>query len=106
MDSLTEPKIRDVVERELISVHMKTLVEMEHSGLVSMLRDDKVDDLHRMYLLFGRVANGLALMRDVMSNYLREVGKALVMDEERQKNVIDYVQAILDIKDKYVGVLL
>lgn len=42
------------------------------SGLVSMLRDDKLEDLSRMYTLFGRVANGHALMREVISAYIKD----------------------------------
>jgi cullin 3 len=56
---------------------------MENSGLISMLRDDKIEDLKRMYLLFGRVSGGLAIMRDLMSNDVREIGKAIVNDEEK-----------------------
>lgn len=57
---------------------------MENSGLLTMLRDDKVEDLKRMYALFGRVSNGHALMREMMGNYVRETGKSLIMDEEKQ----------------------
>lgn len=101
LDASTEPKIKEVAERELISVHMKTLVEMENSGLISMLRDDKIDDLKRMYSLFGRVPGGLALMRDMMSNDVKEIGKAIVTDEEKAKEQGTYVQSLLDLKDKY-----
>jgi len=101
LDPSTEPKIKDVVERELIAVHMKTLAEMENSGAICMFRDDKVDDLKRMYNLFGRVANGHAVMRDIMSNYVRETGKALIMDEEKQKEHLTLVQSLLDLKNKY-----
>lgn len=45
---------------------------MEHSGLISMLRDDKIEDLSRMYTLFGRVPNGHALMREVISTYVKD----------------------------------
>lgn len=41
-------------------------------------------------MLFGRVSNGHTLMREVMANYLRQVGKALVTDEERQKDTLAY----------------
>lgn len=50
---------------------------MENSGLISMLRDDKVEDLSRMYTLFGRVANGHQLMREVISGYVKETVRAL-----------------------------
>ncbi len=74
---------------------------MEHSGCVCMLRDDKVDDLKRMYNLFGRVSNGHTIMRDIISAYVRETGKALIMDEEKQKEHLTLVQSLLDLKDKY-----
>eukprot|EP01119_Soliformovum_irregulare_P018177 TRINITY_DN5521_c0_g1_i1.p1 TRINITY_DN5521_c0_g1~~TRINITY_DN5521_c0_g1_i1.p1 ORF type:complete len:734 (+),score=232.83 TRINITY_DN5521_c0_g1_i1:107-2308(+) len=101
LDPLTEPKIKDVVERELIAAHMRTLAEMEQSGVVAMLRDDKVEDLKRMYNLFGRVSQGHAIMRDIMSNYIRETGKTLIMDEEKLKEHLALIQTILDMKDKY-----
>lgn len=101
LDPTTDPKIREVAERELISVHMKSLLEMENSGLISMLRDDKIDDLKRMYSLFSRVSGGLAMMRDMMSNDVKEIGKAIVTDEEKAKEQGTYVQSLLDLKDKY-----
>jgi len=43
LDPSTESKIREKVEKEMIANHMKTLIEMENSGLISQLRDDKID---------------------------------------------------------------
>jgi len=105
LDASTEPKIKEVVERELIASHMKTLIEMEGSGCISMLKDDKLEDLSRMYNLFARVSNGLSFMREKISNFVRETGKALVTDEEKNKNPQLYVQSLLDLKDKYDGLL-
>ena len=79
---------------------------MEHSGIISMLRDDKIEDLKRMYNLFGRVSNGHSIMREFMSNYIKETGKAILMDEEKQKEHLTLIQTILDIKDKYDKLLL
>eukprot|EP01118_Nematostelium_gracile_P018644 TRINITY_DN835_c0_g1_i2.p1 TRINITY_DN835_c0_g1~~TRINITY_DN835_c0_g1_i2.p1 ORF type:complete len:640 (+),score=177.01 TRINITY_DN835_c0_g1_i2:139-2058(+) len=101
LDPGTENKIKEVVERELIAAHMKTLAEMEHSGCISMLRDDKIDDLKRMYSLFGRVAGGHQIMREIISNYVRDNGKALMNDEEKQKEHLELVQTLLDTKQKY-----
>ena len=39
---LTEIKLKNIVETELIYNHAKALVEMENSGCVAMLHDDKV----------------------------------------------------------------
>ncbi|CAM6121875.1 unnamed protein product [Calypogeia fissa] len=105
LDGQSELKITAVVEREMIGSHMKLLVEMENSGLVSMLVDDKYDDLARMYSLFRRVTTGLQIIREVMISHLRETGKQLVMDPERLKDPVEFVQGLLDEKDKYDKVI-
>uniref|UniRef100_A0AAY4AP00 Cullin family profile domain-containing protein n=1 Tax=Denticeps clupeoides TaxID=299321 RepID=A0AAY4AP00_9TELE len=95
LDKSTEEPIVKVVERELISKHMKTIVEMENSGLVHMLKNGKTEDLACMYKLFSRVPNGLKTMCECMSSYLREQGKALVSEEGEGKNPVDYIQVRL-----------
>ncbi|XP_039644888.1 cullin-3b [Perca fluviatilis] len=101
LDKSTEEPIVKVVERELISKHMKTIVEMENSGLVHMLKNGKTDDLACMYKLFSRVPNGLKTMCECMSSYLREQGKALVSEEGEGKNPVDYIQGLLDLKSRF-----
>uniref|UniRef100_A0A8C1J2L2 Cullin 3a n=1 Tax=Cyprinus carpio TaxID=7962 RepID=A0A8C1J2L2_CYPCA len=101
LDKTTEEPIVKVVERELISKHMKTIVEMENSGLVHMLKNGKTEDLACMYKLFGRVPNGLKTMCECMSWYLREQGKALVSEEGEGKNPVDYIQGLLDLKSRF-----
>lgn len=101
LDPKTEAKITGVVERELVGNHMKLLVEMENSGLIVMLLNDKYEDLARMYALFRRVPTGLQTLREVMSNFLRETGKQLVNDPETSKEPVEFVQRLLDEKDKY-----
>ncbi|MCO5563664.1 hypothetical protein L7F22_017311 [Adiantum nelumboides] len=101
LDSKSESKITAVVEKEMIASHMNRLVEMENSGLVSMLIDDRYEDLGRMYSLFKRVSTGLVLVRDVMTVHLRDTGKQLVTDPERLKDPVEFVQRLLDEKDKY-----
>eukprot|EP01120_Amphizonella_sp_Union-15-10_P001540 TRINITY_DN1169_c0_g2_i2.p1 TRINITY_DN1169_c0_g2~~TRINITY_DN1169_c0_g2_i2.p1 ORF type:complete len:744 (-),score=149.38 TRINITY_DN1169_c0_g2_i2:127-2286(-) len=105
LDSGTEPKIKEVTERELISNHMKTLVDMPGSGLVSMLKDDKIEDLKRMYHLLGRVQKGHDLMREVLEHEVKETGKQIVSDPEKQNKENSYVQALLNLKDKYDNIL-
>uniref|UniRef100_A0A667XA51 Cullin 3 n=1 Tax=Myripristis murdjan TaxID=586833 RepID=A0A667XA51_9TELE len=106
LDKSTEEPIVKVVERELISKHMKTIVEMENSGLVHMLKNGKTEDLGCMYKLFSRVPNGLKTMCECMSSYLREQGKALVSEEGEGKNPVDYIQGLLDLKTRFDRFLL
>lgn len=101
LDVNSETKITNVVEKEMIENHMHRLVQMENSGLVKMIVDDKYEDLGRMYSLFRRVPNGLSLIRDVMTSHIRDTGKELVTDPERLKDPVDFVQRLLDEKDKH-----
>ncbi|KAL1172233.1 hypothetical protein V6Z11_A05G336100 [Gossypium hirsutum] len=105
LDAKSEGKITNVVEKEMIANHMMRLVHMENSGLVNMLLNDKHGDLGRMYNLFRRVPNGLAMIRDVMTSHLRETGKQLVTDAESLKDPVEYVQRLLDEKEKYDGII-
>eukprot|EP01090_Pellita_catalonica_P013608 TRINITY_DN3274_c0_g7_i1.p1 TRINITY_DN3274_c0_g7~~TRINITY_DN3274_c0_g7_i1.p1 ORF type:complete len:736 (-),score=109.41 TRINITY_DN3274_c0_g7_i1:103-2310(-) len=105
LDSSTEPKIKLVVETQLIASHMKTLIEMEGSGCISMLIDDKMEDLRRMYNLFARVSDGLDFMKSKISIFVKETGKRLVTDPAKQKEPEAYVQSLLDMKDKYDNLL-
>lgn len=60
-----------------------------------MLMDGKrVEDLHRMYQLFSRV-NALESLRQALSSYIRRTGQGIVMDEEKDK---DMVPSLLDFK--------
>ncbi|XP_047972459.1 cullin-3A-like [Salvia hispanica] len=101
LDTKTEPKITNVVEKEMIANHMLRLVHMENSGLVKMLLDDKSEDLARMYNLFRRVSDGLSTIRDVMTSHIRDTGKQLVTDPEKSKNPVEFVETLLEKRDKY-----
>ncbi|RDX62284.1 Cullin-3A, partial [Mucuna pruriens] len=105
LDPRSESKITNVVEKEMIESHMHTLVHMENSGLVNMLVDDKYEDLQRMYNLFRRVSAGLTIVKEVMTSFIRDTGKQLIMDPERLRDPVDFVQRLLDLKDKYDKVI-
>ncbi|XP_034230690.1 cullin-3 isoform X2 [Thrips palmi] len=101
LDESTEVHIVGVVEEELINKHMRTIVEMENSGVVFMLKNQKTEDLARLYKLLSRVSEGLKTVSQCVSTYLREQGKALVQEEEAGTNAITFVQNLLDLKDRF-----
>ena len=74
-------RIVNVVEEELIKRHMNTVVEMENSGVVHMLCNDRTEDLACMYKLFARVNDGHQTMSDCLSKHLRAKGRALVEEQ-------------------------
>lgn len=130
LDKSTEPRIVKVLEDELITAHMKTIVEMENSGVYHMLKHDRHQDLGYMYKLFHRVPLGLQTIADCMSGYLREQGKNLVtLESDNQvpstsfatasvaaaaaaiapkeddhgcaKTPIVFIQSLLDLKERF-----
>ncbi|KAI9123095.1 hypothetical protein K1719_005984 [Acacia pycnantha] len=46
------------VQHELLSVYTNQLLENEHSGCHALLRDDKVEDLSRMFRFFSKISQG------------------------------------------------
>merc|ERR1719242_2547479 len=110
LDETTEPRIVEVVEEELIKRHMKTIVEMEGSGVVHMLKNNRMEDLACMYKLFGRVSDGHKTIGDCVSTYLREEGKALVTqsaeENSQQTNAVTYIQNLLELKDRFDNFLV
>lgn len=55
LSTLTEPKIRAVVEEQLIARNIKDVMEMDGSGLRFMLDNDRFGDLQLVYRLISRV---------------------------------------------------
>ncbi|CAN9500899.1 unnamed protein product [Ophioblennius macclurei] len=106
LDKSTGEHIVKMLERELISKHVQTLVEMEDSGLVHMLKNNKKDILACMYKLFNQVPDALRTMCWSMSSYLSMRCKALVSDEGEGKNPVDYIQGLLDLKTQFDSFLL
>ena len=88
---------------------MRTIAEMEHSGIVAMIEDHKIDDLARAYDLFKRVTqpqSGLGVIRELMAANVKRVGTELVNDEERNRDPVLYVQGLLQLRDKYDKVIV
>lgn len=75
---------------------------MENSGVVYMLKNDKNDDLACMYKLLTRVNDGLKTMSECVSQYLREIGKSLVQEDDMNTNAVNYVQVLNTLFKLYI----
>ena len=63
----TEPKLIETFLREYVGEkHALTLITMEESGLVHMIRNQKLDELQLLYQLFSRIPEAFALLRKRM----------------------------------------
>ena len=101
LSSSSEPKLKHLMESELINTHARTLVEMDSSGCVCLMRDDKMDDLKRMYALFSRIPSTLDILRDAMGKYIKQCGLAIVADQDTVKEPMTFVRQMLDLKAKF-----
>jgi cullin 1 len=118
----SEAKLLREVEREVLSAHETQLLEKEHSGAAALLRDDRYDDLARMFRLFGRVQNGLQPVAAIFRKHVEAAGMALVKaaeeaaaakkggaggaaprDAEGGSAEQAFMRSIIELHDKYIA---
>jgi cullin 1 len=67
-----------VLDDELLVKYETELLEKEGSGCRVLLCNDMLDDLARMYRLFGRITQGLVPVADILRRYITDVGNEKV----------------------------
>ena len=60
--------------REYIENHALTLIQMENSGLVSMIKNEKYDEILLMYELFSKVPEAFQALSKNLSGYIVSEG--------------------------------
>jgi len=103
LHSSTEDKLLKVCDEQMLQTPEQQLLEKENSGCEALLRDNKTEDLSRMYRLFSRVATGLQPIGNIVRKHITDVGLAKVKAQEinADTDLMPYVQELLDIHDKY-----
>lgn len=101
----TALRVRVVTERELICKYMTKLIDMDNSGLISMLRNDKLVDLRLMYTLFRDIENGEDMLRSHIKKEILERGNEIMTDPDHVRNPIALVVAVLGLKNKYEAIV-
>eukprot|EP00257_Ricinus_communis_P016852 XP_015575146.1 cullin-1 [Ricinus communis] len=82
LHSNSEPKLVEKVQHELLVTVANQLLEKEHSGCRALLRDDKVEDLSRMYRLYHKITKGLEPVASVFKQHITAEGTVLVQQAE------------------------
>ncbi|CAI0467378.1 unnamed protein product [Linum tenue] len=116
LHSSSEPKLLEKVQNELLSVYGNQLLEKEHSGCHALLRDDKVNDLSRMFRLFSKIPRGLEPVSSIFKQHVTGEGTALVKQAEdaasnkkaEKKDVVGlqeqvFVRKVIELHDKYLA---
>ncbi|GBG65908.1 hypothetical protein CBR_g54200 [Chara braunii] len=91
LDLATRKPLIAVAEKQLLERHTAATLE---KGFRQLMDANRVADLGRMYSLFMRV-NALDLLKQAFSQYVKQMGQELVMDEEKEKDMVSY---LLDLK--------
>ncbi|CAM8993202.1 unnamed protein product [Rhodiola kirilowii] len=116
LHSSSEIKLLDKVQNELLSVYASQLLEKEHSGCHALLRDDKIEDLSRMYRLFSRINRGLDPVSNIFKQHVTGEGTALVKQAEdaastkkaEKRDIVGpqeqvFVRKVIELHDKYLA---
>ncbi|KAL4633470.1 hypothetical protein ACB092_04G125400 [Castanea dentata] len=113
MHPSTEKKLVEKVQHELLMVKSKQLLEKECSGFCALLREEKVEDLSRMYRLYHEIPQGLKNIASIYKEHITGEGTALVKEAEDaapnqdaskvgvQEQVL--IRKITKLLDKYVA---
>jgi cullin-4 len=78
-------------EKQLLERHIPAILD---KGFSVLMDGNRIEDLQRMHSLFSRV-NALESLKQALSSYIRRTGQGIVMDEEKDK---DMVQSLLEFK--------
>ena len=120
MDESTEAQLLSVIQDVLLSRQLRPIIENEGSGVRVMLKEDKREDLARLFRLYNRlpIDKGLQEVSVVVREHLAELGNVIVRDRVRpapaagagagaegakEKDSVDnptFVKALLDLHDK------
>ncbi|KAH0905459.1 hypothetical protein HID58_037286 [Brassica napus] len=108
LHSSTESKLVEIVQDILLVSVEKHLLEKEHSGCSALLRDDKIDDLSRMYMLYHPIPKGLEPVADAFRVHVTREGNALIKQAQDAAANGSFVEAqllvgkIIDLHEKYM----
>ncbi|KAH0765574.1 hypothetical protein KY285_001445 [Solanum tuberosum] len=104
LHSSSVTKLLEKVLHELLAVYATQSLEKLHSGCHALLRDDKVEDLSRMYRLFSKIPRGLDPVANIFKQHVTAEGTALVKQaEDAASNKKVFVRKVIELHDKYLA---
>lgn len=103
MDQSTLAPLTTALEKHLIEDHVDKILELKICGLISMINNDNIAGLQRLYHMLKRTKDGVTKLSDKISAHLVKEGKALIGQgiEEGAKSAIKLVNDVLSLKEKY-----
>ncbi|KAJ8513066.1 hypothetical protein OPV22_003500 [Ensete ventricosum] len=87
LDASTRKRLVATAEKQLLERHTSAILD---KGFTMLMESNRVDDLQRLYTLFQRV-DALELIRQALSSYIRGTGQVIIMDEEKDRDLVPYL---------------
>ncbi|CAL4919436.1 unnamed protein product [Urochloa decumbens] len=91
LEANTRKPLIATTEKQLLEQHTSAIIE---KGFTMLMDANRINDLSRMYNLFQRV-NAVELLKLALSSYIRATGQGIIMDEEKDKELVPF---LLDFK--------
>ncbi|AQK62504.1 Cullin-4 [Zea mays] len=91
LEANTRKPLIATTEKQLLERHTSAIIE---KGFTMLMDANRINDLSRMYNLFQRV-NAVELLKLALSSYIRATGQGIIMDEEKDRELVPF---LLDFK--------
>ena len=114
LNRVTEPKLVAVIRDTLVRDRIEKLLHMKGSGAAELLRDNKDEDLGRMYRMFSLVQGGVVEFGKVFREFLKSCGEDIVKKRQEESAAraaggkdpglldVPFVRDLLGLYDKYL----
>ncbi|KAL7070006.1 hypothetical protein ACQ4LE_010780 [Meloidogyne hapla] len=96
----TTGKLIGIVEKCFIADYMDFIIA---KGPYQLISEQRLDDLALLYQLLSRVKDGQLALKNAFSEHIKKIGRAMVMDAERDKTL---VQELMDLKAKLDQIII
>lgn len=73
----SQKPLQHLLEKNFLAKHLTTIIDIPGSGLVTMLDENRKEDLGRMYILFNKVNEGPQTLRLGLKSYIAAKGKLI-----------------------------
>lgn len=102
LDTSSERILIQTFLKEYVENHALTLITMENSGLIHMIRNDKFQEIELMHNLFSRVPDAFSILNKHLSQFIFNEGNKLLNDEKLKHD--EYIARIIELRDKVLTI--
>jgi cullin 1 len=105
--SSSQQKLTKIIDDQLLAKNQRRLLDMSGSGVDVLIRDEKLEDLSRLFRLMSRINQGLDPIAQMFQEYISRVGRDIFKkhaDEAAQKR--DYTSFLHFLLESYVVELI